>query len=65
MELVAVKPIVSIQDAIIIGSRMYGYPVNHPNLAHQGKQVVTSYILKVENDRVETENTVYNVLNWG
>lgn len=65
MEIVELKPIVSIQDAIIIGSRMYGYPVNHPNMPVNGKQVVTSPILKVDGDRVETENSIYNVLNWG
>jgi hypothetical protein len=26
--------------------------------------VVTSPILQVDGDRVETENTVYNVLSW-
>jgi hypothetical protein len=65
MEHVTVKPIVNIKDAFIVNGRMFGKPLNHPGLGVSNmRQVVTSPILQVDGDRVETENTVYNVLSW-
>jgi hypothetical protein len=65
METVTVKPIVNIKEAFIVNGRMFGKPLNHPGLGVSNmRQVVTSPILKVDGDRVETENTVYNVLSW-
>ena len=65
MEPVTVKPIVNIKDAFIVNGRMFGKPLNHPGLGVSNmRQVVTSPILQVDGDRVETENTVYNVLSW-
>jgi hypothetical protein len=65
MEPVTVKPIVNIKDAFIVNGRMFGKPLNHPGFGVSNmRQVVTSPILQVDGDRVETENTVYNVLSW-
>ena len=65
MEPVTVKPIVNIKDAFIVNGRMFGKPLNHPGLGVSNmRQAVTSPIIQVDGDRVETENTVYNVLSW-
>lgn len=65
------KPIVDIQDAFVCGPSLWGYPVNYPqshvpdgHRVTNGKMIRTSTIIKVQGDIVETERTIYNVLNW-
>ena len=62
------KPQVVIEDAYIIGDRLYGVPLNHPNpwgLVSNTREVMTSPIVKQHSVRcVETQNTMYYVQNW-
>jgi len=71
------KPIVRIRDAVILDGiykdRMHGivedYPEDHqgyPGALENGREVITSKIVKFWDNmnRVETERTIYNVINW-
>lgn len=59
------KPLVEIKDAHIVGDRLYGVPVNHPSpYVSNTTVVVTSPIIKNDGENVETQNTMYEVLNW-
>lgn len=65
------KPTVDIEDCFLLGDRLYGFPLNYPD-NHQGfpgavsgsKYVVTSPIISRDGNHVETERTIYNVINW-
>ena len=65
------KPIVHISNASIIANRLVGtvhdYPEEHqgyPGAVTNGKGVMTSSIVSIEGDRVETQRTVYIVDSW-
>lgn len=66
------KPTVNISNAFIIGDHLYGtvhnYPENHmvrPGCVSNNKGTVrTSKILYKKGNIVETQRTIYNVLNW-
>lgn len=61
---VVTKPMVQIKDAFLsTNNKMVGKVLNHPNHS-SGSEVVTSRILKIEGNRVETRNTIYQVENW-
>ena len=65
------KPSVQIADAFVFGDRLCGKPLDYPE-EHQhragavtnGRTVITSKIIKVDGDTVETQRTIYNVVNW-
>lgn len=71
MEPTMSKPVVKIRNAYIIGGHLWGEPMNYPD-EHQcfpgavtnNEQVRTSAIISHEGMRVETERTVYDVINW-
>lgn len=67
------KPTVSIKNAKIVNfcgnDRLTGfvenYPANHGNgTALSGEDVVTSTVLRVDENTVETKNTIYKVESW-
>lgn len=65
-----IKPVVAIQlarkvrvprtDTFIL----IGYPVNHPRGRLNDKLVQTSTIIDIDGDKVETRNTIYDVMSW-
>ena len=65
------KPVVQIKDAFLVEDRLSGYPVDYPE-SHRyrpgeilnNRLVVTSAIVKRNGDVVETQRTLYQVLNW-
>ena len=65
------KPIVPIKDAMIIGNRLCGVPIDYPesHMAYPGcisneKEVLTSQIINNDHELVETKRTIYQVINW-
>jgi hypothetical protein len=65
------KPIVHIKDAMIFNNRLMGvvidYPEEHqgyPGAVTNGKDVITSSIVSIEGDTVETQRTIYHVDSW-
>jgi hypothetical protein len=69
-DLPGVKPIVDIEDALLgpywgtTSILLFGSPRNHPKVHLNGVDMHSSTVLAVRGDRVETKNTIYNVLNW-
>ena len=65
------KPIVHIKDAMFFNNRLMGvvidYPEEHqgyPGAVTNGKDVITSSIVSIEGDTVETQRTIYHVDSW-
>ena len=58
------KKIVTAKDASVSGNRLRGTLVKHPNYT-SGKTFLTSPILGISGNRVETINSIYIVESWG
>ena len=70
------KPEIKILNAFVMGNRLYGdvlnYPVEHeyfPGAVNgdgtkEVKSVVTSTIVRVDGDTIETERSIYKVQSW-
>lgn len=57
------KPTVDIENAYInADGQLFGHALNHPRLGDCF--VRTSSIQGIDGDKVETRNTIYNVLSW-
>ncbi len=70
------KPIVKIREAVLVGrvmdddvvvyqGRLMGYTLDHPTLSNDGRHhAYTSPIQCIAGNKVETENTIYEVISW-
>ena len=57
------KPIVQIKNWSIMGNRLFGIALNHPRAPNGGESdVSTTRILSQEGNRVETVNTIYELI---
>ena len=57
------KPIVQIKNWSIVGNRLFGIALNHPRAPNGGESdVSTTRILSQEGNRVETVNTIYELI---
>jgi len=65
------KPTVHIQHACIVFNRLLGtvqdYPTEHqyhPGAVINGREIITSFIVSIDGDNVETQRTKYIVDSW-
>lgn len=62
LEAAPMKPIVQIKNWVIMGNVLFGTALNHPNGGGGETDVRTSRIVKREGNRVETLNTIYELI---
>ena len=57
------KQTATIENAQVVGNRLFGQVYNHPTLP-DGADIQTSSIKSQDSMTVETKNTIYTVKSW-